>query len=90
MTAPARACDGSASDEQYRLIAKHRMAEMRDMDAYIAVRGSHNIAEWSDVPTAKMDLAQSHTRKVLRLPGREDALVCPALAARRRWRSRPG
>ena len=30
-----------ATDEQYRLLAKHRMAEMRDMNAYIAVRGSH-------------------------------------------------
>lgn len=55
-----------ATDEQYRLLAKHRLAEMKDMDAYIAVRGSHNIAETSDVPSAKMDLAQSHMRKVLR------------------------
>ena len=55
-----------ATDEQYRLLAKHRMAEMRDMNAYIAVRGSHNIAEWSDVPAGRMDLVQGHTRKVLR------------------------
>ena len=55
-----------ATDEQFRLIARHRMAEMRDMDAYIAVRGSHNIAECSDVPAERMDLAQRHTRKVLR------------------------
>lgn len=55
-----------ATDEQYGVIAKHRLAEMKDMDAYIAVRGSHNIAEWSDVPAGKMDLVQSHTRKVLR------------------------
>lgn len=55
-----------ATDEQFRLIARHRMAEMRDMDAYIAVRGSHNIAECSDVPAERMDLAQSHTRRVLR------------------------
>ncbi len=55
-----------ATDEQYRLIAKHGLAEMRDMDAYLAVRGSHNIAECSDVPPAKMELAQGHTRKVLR------------------------
>ena len=33
-----------ATDEQYRLLAKHRMAEMRDMNAYIAVRGSHNLS----------------------------------------------
>ena len=55
-----------ATDEQFRLFSKHRMAEMRDMDAYIAVRGCHNIAEWSDVPASKIDLAQGYTRKVLR------------------------
>ncbi|MBB08241.1 MAG: aminopeptidase [Roseibacillus sp.] len=62
----ARELLNGATDEQYRLLAKHRMAEMRDMDAYIAIRGSHNIAELSDVPAGRMDLAQGHTRKVLR------------------------
>jgi len=38
---------------------------MRDMDAYIAVRGSHNIAETSDVPAQKMQLAMKHMRPVL-------------------------
>ena len=41
-----------ASDEQYQTIAKHQLAEMKDMDAYIAIRGSHNICEASDVPAA--------------------------------------
>ncbi|MEM9079329.1 MAG: aminopeptidase [Verrucomicrobiota bacterium] len=54
-----------ATDGQYRLIAKHLLAEMKDMDAYIAVRGSHNIAEQSDVPASKSRLVMSHMRKVL-------------------------
>ena len=54
-----------ATSEQYRLTAKHLFAEMKDMDAYIAVRGSHNIAEQSDVPAAKMELAMSAMRKVI-------------------------
>jgi aminopeptidase len=54
-----------ADDEQYRIIARHLLAEMKDMDAYIAVRGSQNIAETSDVPAEKMKLAMKHMRPVL-------------------------
>lgn len=54
-----------ASDEQFALIAKHQLAEIRDMDAYITVRGSHNIFENSDVPPAKMKTMMSHMRKVM-------------------------
>jgi len=46
-------------------MAKHLLAEMEDMQAYIAVRGSHNIAEQSDVPAAKSALAMKHMRSVL-------------------------
>ncbi len=54
-----------ATDEQYALLAKHQLAEMKNVDAYIAIRGSHNIAETSDVPAAKMQLAMKHLRPVL-------------------------
>ncbi len=54
-----------AEDAQYSVMAKHLLAEMKDMDAYIAIRGSHNIAETSDVPAAKMQLAMKHLRPVL-------------------------
>ena len=43
-----------AVDDQYATIAKLLLAEMKDMDAYIAVRGGLNIAETSDVPAANM------------------------------------
>ncbi len=52
-------------DAQYAVISKHLLAEMKDMNAYIAIRGGHNIAETSDVPAEKMKLAMKHMRPVL-------------------------
>jgi aminopeptidase len=54
-----------AEDPQYQMIAKHLLAEMKDMDAYIALRGGANIAENSDVPADRMRLAMKHMRPVL-------------------------
>ena len=54
-----------ADDTQYSIISKHLLAEMKDMDAYIALRGGHNIAENSDVPPDRMRLAMKHMRPVL-------------------------
>ncbi|MDA0767176.1 MAG: aminopeptidase [Verrucomicrobia bacterium] len=54
-----------ATESQYRTIAKHQLAEMKDMDAYIAIRGSHNITEFSDVPGKNMALATGEMRKVM-------------------------
>jgi aminopeptidase len=54
-----------AEDEQYRILTKHLLAEMKDMDAYIAIRGGFNIAETSDVPADRMKLAMKHMRPVL-------------------------
>ena len=54
-----------AEDRQYEIIAKHLLAEMQDMDAYIAIRGGSNIAENSDVPADRMRLAMKHMRPVL-------------------------
>jgi aminopeptidase len=41
------------------------MTEMKDMDAYIAVRGSHNISETSDVSADSMQLAMKKLRGVM-------------------------
>ena len=54
-----------ATDEQMKLAAKHLLSEMRDMDAYLAVRGSRNVSEHSDVPPARMQLAMKHLKKVI-------------------------
>ena len=54
-----------ADNTQYGVIAKHLLAEMQDMDAYIAIRGSHNISETSDVKQEAMALAMKHLRPVI-------------------------
>ncbi len=54
-----------AGDEQYGIMARHLLAEMKDMDAYIALRGSHNISETSDVKQSTMALAMKHLRPVI-------------------------
>ncbi len=45
-----------ACEEQLELQNKHTLAQMMDMDAYIAIRGNENTAELSDVPDDKMVL----------------------------------
>ncbi len=54
-----------AEDSQYEALAKQLLTEMKEMDAYIAIRGGHNIAETSDVPAERMKLAMKHMRPVL-------------------------
>src|SRR4029450_778429 len=51
-----RALALEASDRQLNLMASHELARMKKMDAYIAVRGSNNITELSDVPSKTMKL----------------------------------
>ena len=53
-----------ASDRQLNLLAKHELARMKKMDAYIALRGSNNITELSDVPVGKMQLVAKKMRPV--------------------------
>src|SRR5256714_10581150 len=45
-----------ASDKQLNFAASHELARMKKMQAYIALRGSNNITELSDVPVPKMQL----------------------------------
>lgn len=54
-----------ATEDQYSILSKHLLAEMKDVDAYLAIRGSHNIAESSDVPAERMKLAMKHMRPVI-------------------------
>src|SRR5712691_2484798 len=53
-----------ASDRQLNLGAQHELARMKKMDAYIALRGSNNITELSDVPPEKMKLLAKKMRPV--------------------------
>jgi aminopeptidase len=59
-----RALALEASDRQLNLIASHELARMKKMDAYIAVRGSNNITELSDVPPETMKLIARKMRTV--------------------------
>src|SRR5205085_1818526 len=53
-----------ASDRQLTQAARHELARMKKMHAYIALRGSNNITELSDVPVAKMQLVAKKMRPV--------------------------
>ena len=54
-----------ATEKQFATQAKYALAQMKSMDAYIAVRGSHNITETADVPADKMATAMKQLRPVL-------------------------
>ncbi len=50
----------NATKEGMELIGDYERHRMKMVDAYIGLRGNHNIAELSDVPTEKMKLYQKH------------------------------
>jgi aminopeptidase len=53
-----------ASGRQLTLMAKHELARMKKMNAYVALRGSNNITELSDVPAERMKLIAKTMRPV--------------------------
>jgi len=53
-----------ATERQLNLTASHELARMKKMDAYIAIRGSNNITELSDVPPEQMKLVAKKMRPV--------------------------
>jgi aminopeptidase len=53
-----------ASPALYETAARHALAFMQDMDAYIAIRGANNITEQADVPPDKVELVARLTRPV--------------------------
>jgi aminopeptidase len=59
-----RALALEATEPQLNLVAAHELARMKKMDAYIAVRGSNNITELSDVPVDQMKLLTRKMRPV--------------------------
>ena len=54
-----------AEETQFGLIARYELARMKQMDAYIAIRGSENISEMSDVPSDRMKLVSRKMKPVL-------------------------
>jgi len=55
----------AADEDQYRTSAEIDLFRMKRMDAYIALRGSGNIFEASDVPAERMQLVSRLMRPVL-------------------------
>ncbi len=54
-----------ATESQYETLGVIDLHRMKKMQAYIAIRGSHNITELSDVPSGRMRLIASKLRPVL-------------------------
>lgn len=54
----------NATDEMAKIDSEHNLKFMKDMQAYIALRGGHNINESSDVPDDKRKLYQKWSKPV--------------------------
>lgn len=50
----------TATRESMEAAAAHEAVRMRGVDAYIGIRASHNICEYSDVPPGKLELQRKH------------------------------
>jgi aminopeptidase len=60
----SRALALGATERQLSLAAGHELARMKKMHAYIAMRGSDNITELSDVPVGQLKLLAKKMRPV--------------------------
>ncbi len=69
-----------ATERQLNLMATHELARMKKMHAYIALRGSDNITEMSDVPADRLKLLGKKMRPVTDHTSEEDQMGCTALA----------
>jgi len=54
-----------AEEDQYRTLRDFEMARMKSMDAYVALRGSNNTTEFSDVSPERMQLAMKLLQPVV-------------------------
>lgn len=61
----AREMAHGATVEQVSLAAEVELGRMKKMDAYIAIRGSENVTEMSDVPADTMKMIASTMRPVM-------------------------
>src|ERR1700736_3730716 len=54
-----------AEEDQYRTLCDFELARMTAMDAYVALRGSHNATEFSDVEPDRMQVAMKLLQPLL-------------------------
>jgi aminopeptidase len=55
-----RALYKSATEEQMKFLGEVERTRMKGVQAYIGVRGSHNVTEMADVPQERMALYEKH------------------------------
>ncbi|MDH7602091.1 MAG: aminopeptidase [Armatimonadota bacterium] len=55
----------AATDKQLEIVGKHALELMKEMNCYIALRGSYNITETADVPDEKIKLRETYLKPVL-------------------------
>jgi aminopeptidase len=60
----SRALAMGATERQLTFAANHELSRMKKMHAYIAIRGSNNITELSDVPVGQLKLLAKKMRPV--------------------------
>jgi aminopeptidase len=60
----SRALALETDEKQLNALARHELVRMRKMQAYIALRGSNNITELSDVPVDRLKLLMKKMRPV--------------------------
>ena len=53
----------NATTDQMKLCAEYESLRMKNMDAYIAIRGSENVSQLSDVPADKMEIYSKYWMK---------------------------
>ena len=83
-----RALTLDATERQLNFMASHELARMKKMHAYIALRGSHNITELTDVPVDQLQLLGKKMRPVLdQRVKRQNGWSCAG--QRLRWHSWP-
>jgi aminopeptidase len=70
-----------ADAEQLTTLAACDAALMREMDAYVGVRGSLNVSEWSDLPAEQVALYETHYWK----PVHQDVRVADTRWVVLRW-----
>jgi len=54
-----------ATEESAEFMGRIELERMKQMDAYVAIRGNHNIYESADVPAEKKGISGRHERPVL-------------------------
>jgi aminopeptidase len=55
-----RSLYGSCAEEAMKLVGNFELAQMKEMQAYIGIRGAENSSQFADVPQPQMDLYQKH------------------------------